>query len=300
MTFWRYCPPYTPSCIMIVNEQPHAIVYGGVMNNCTYDHVYHGHYTIFTYPYLCFAGAGAYAGCCYCDSKGEYCQALTKMVCLGHRRFLTPTDPLRRVDQLVAVRVFLKTLLTQKPWNNYVDTAKKKTLQISKDCSKEEGYCTSNRMQRAICVAKTTLPWSLPQHSNWANAPHKNVVEHIVRLIVGAEDSEKIREEEHKRHRFHSSWVVKKQTRLPAALFRPSTCEQKIANARAQSINVPIGFDWRPEAMFAMKSHAWKLMVSTAILKYCLRNLLGEWQRQTQVAKKSDCFSCAAFFSMLV
>ena len=42
-----------------------------------------------------YAGAGAYAGCCYCCVKGEYSHCLTKMVYLGHRRYLLEGDLLR-------------------------------------------------------------------------------------------------------------------------------------------------------------------------------------------------------------
>ena len=43
---------------------------------------------------------------------------------------------------------------------------------------------------------------------------------------------------------------------------------------------------WKPKALFSvkfigMKSHSWKQLVSTKILKYCLRGLLGNQQRQS-------------------
>ena len=131
----------------------------------------------------------------------------------------------------------------------------------------------------------------LPHHDRLLNTPvepmHvlKNVVEHIVRLIVGAEDSRKVRDEEKQRGRFRKSWVRKGDSRLQPAPFRLTAAEASLANSRAMSIRVPYGFDWKPRAVFvqsiAMKSHSWKQLVSTFILKYCLRGLLGRQQRQS-------------------
>ena len=230
-----------------------------------------------------YAGAGAYAGCCYCNSLGEYSHVLTKMVYLDHRRFLSSTDPLRKVRANFPNRdvpespPILKTM-------EYVDKANKR-YESAKTRSKKKEIA-----QETGCKGRYALR-KLPYHDRFLNTPTepmhliKNVVEHIVRLIAGGEDSDKVREEERVRRRFRSSWVAEGQTQLPPAPFRLTAHERKIANARAQNIRVPLGFDWRPGAVFtgmiAMKSHAWKLMISTPILKYCLRGLLGERQRRT-------------------
>lgn len=59
--------------------------------------------------------------------------------------------------------------------------------------------------------------------------------------------------------------------------------EHRVFNLRAHTVRVPLGFDWVPQALLkkavAMKSHAWKQMISTPILKYCIRGLLGKHHR---------------------
>ncbi len=115
----------------------------------------------------------------------------------------------------------------------------------------------------------------------------KNVAEHVVRLISGAEDSLKVRREEQVRKRFPSSWITERNQRLlPSAPFRLKSDNIKLANERALSIRVPSGFDWRPRPFFqrksvGMKSHEWKQVVSSGILKFCIRGLLGNCQRTT-------------------
>lgn len=92
------------------------------------------------------------------------------------------------------------------------------------------------------------------------------------------------------RGRFTSSWAgltSTKASRLPPAPFCLSTSEATIADARLQSIQVPLGFDWKPRALFTkntvgMKSHSWKQLVSSHILKYCIRGY-------------KRCFSSAVF-----
>ena len=131
----------------------------------------------------------------------------------------------------------------------------------------------------------------LPHHERFLNTPvepmHliKDIVEHIVRLFLGAEDSHKVREEEERRGRFETTWVQKGQSCLPPAPFRLNADEQTIANTRAVNICVPFGFDWKPKEVFTgkvgIKSHSWKLMMSTSILKFCLLGLLGVRHRHT-------------------
>lgn len=231
-----------------------------------------------------FADAGAYAGCCYCDSEGEYCPALSKMVYLNHHRFLSQRDPLRRAqahfpDKKAPPKPpVLKTM-------EYINNAIKRYESATKRHQKkaiavETGFKGSYSMQR------------LPFHDRMLSTPvdpmHviKNVVEHIVRLIGGAEDSHKVRAEEKTRGRFRGAWIADEHSVLPPAPFHLTTAELKIANQRSKHIKVPVGFDFRPKAVFmakaiGMKSHAWHQMVSTFILKYCLRGLLGQRQRQS-------------------
>ncbi len=132
----------------------------------------------------------------------------------------------------------------------------------------------------------------LPAHERIVNTPidpmHliKNVAEHVVRLISGAEDSLKVRMEEKHRKRFRSTWVKGGTTALPLAPFRLCAEARATANERALQIKVPLGFDWRPRPFFqlksvGMKSHEWKQVVTSGILKFCIRGLLGVRQRAT-------------------
>ena len=206
------------------------------------------------------------------------------MVYLNHRRFLSLQDPLRRARAHFPSREtpleppVLKTM-------EYIDGAIKKYESATTRHDKKREALKSG------CKGSYALR-KLPFHDRMLSTPvdpmHliKNVVEHLVRLIGGAEDSRKVRTEEKRRGRFPGSWTGDVKAELPPAPFRLTAAEQKIANQRSQSIQVPAGFDWRPKAMFTvkavgMKSHAWKLMVSTSILKYCLRGLLGKRQRQS-------------------
>lgn len=77
---------------------------------------------------------------------------------------------------------------------------------------------------------------------------------------------------------------MKGSAALPTASFRLSSVEHNLFNIRAKTIRVPLGFGWVANVLLqnkvGMKSHSWKQMVSTAILKYCIRGLLGRHQRQ--------------------
>ena len=205
------------------------------------------------------------------------------MVFLDHRRFLKPGDPLRlecsrfpRKGKPMGPPV-LKDMA-------YVDRANKRYE------SARTVICRRDIAQETGCKGQYALR-KLPHHDRILSTPVEpmhlveNIVEHLVRLMTGAEDSKKVRNEEKLRDRFHSSWCKKGKSDLPPAPFRLTPSELKLANQRAVSIKVPIGFDWKPNAMFigrvAMKSHCWKLLVSTSILKYCMRGLLGNHQRHT-------------------
>ena len=76
-----------------------------------------------------------------------------------------------------------------------------------------------------------------------------------------------------------------KQNTLPKAPFSLTRDEISLADERANSICVPTGFGWRPQAIFGkssgMKSHDWKQVATNGILKFCLRNMLGYNQRST-------------------
>ena len=150
----------------------------------------------------------------------------------------------------------------------------------------------------------------LPHHDRLLNTPvepmhvPKNVIEHIACLIVGAEDSRKVHDEEKQCGHFRKSWVQKGDSRLQPAPFRLTAAKASLANSRVMSIRVPYSFDWKPKAVFvnliAMKSHSWKQMVSTFILKYCLRGLLGRQQRESQRKKQRENITTKKVFSFSV
>lgn len=113
----------------------------------------------------------------------------------------------------------------------------------------------------------------------------KDIVEHVVNLIVGREDSIKVRKQEEACKRFPSAWIKGKQGTLPKAPFTLSKDEIALADERAKSICVPTGFDWRPRPIFGKSSgmnltsgSRWPQMV---FLKFCLRNMLAHNQRLT-------------------
>lgn len=111
----------------------------------------------------------------------------------------------------------------------------------------------------------------LPGHDRVANTPvdpmHllKNIAEHLINLLSGVEDSEKVRREEQSRGRFRSAWLSSSTSVLPPAPFVLTKEHQKLANKRAISIRVPTDYDWRPRAFFGKisgtKSHKWKLIM---------------------------------------
>ena len=114
----------------------------------------------------------------------------------------------------------------------------------------------------------------------------KNILEHLVHLISGVEDSRRVREEERLRNRFESSWITT-STQLPPAPFSLLKDQIICANNRAKSIRIPSTFDWRPCAIFTcsgMKSHKWKEIMCSGILKFCIHDLIGPQQQSTLFA----------------
>ena len=229
-------------------------------------------------------GAGAYSGCCYCDAKGEYSKTLSKMVYLEHRRFL-PSNHFLRKERAGFPNTKAPRGCPKEKNMMFIDAAndnldKTTSLKSKKRITRNTG-CKGVYSLRSLC-----------HHDRYLNTPvepmHllKNIIQHIVYLISGAEDSWKVHKEEKIRRRFPTLWAQGKQKQLPPAPFRLTPEEAKLANARACSIRVPVGFGWKPKAIFStiavgMKSHSWKQMISTAILKYCIRGTLGRQQRQT-------------------
>ena len=212
------------------------------------------------------------------------------MVYLGHRRFLPSNDPLRLDATNFPHKVVCDDDAPELKTQKYVDDsneeyAKKDTAKARTEYARSTG-----------CTGRSALR-SLPHHDRLLNTPvepmHlvKCISEHVVKLVSGVEDSVKVRSEEKNRMRFVSTWPTQVQvgattkTVLPAAPFRLSKPEMKVANRRAVSIRTPHGTDWKPQILFGDKVHLksvqWKHVVASGILKYCIRGVLGNFQRKT-------------------
>ena len=155
----------------------------------------------------------------------------------------------------------------------------KASLNTQKTVARRTGFKRSYALQR------------LPNHDRYLNTPAepmhliKNVVEHLVKLLAGLEDSAKVRRHEEHIGRFRKCWVSEESSALPAAPFRLQSNEKAITTERAKKVQVPLLLKWRPSPIFGtktkMNSHTYKELVSTRILKYTLRGLLGRRQRIT-------------------
>ena len=80
----------------------------------------------------------------------------------------------------------------------------------------------------------------------------------------------------------------KKKDQLKAMSNIPFTLSKKdleITNDRAELIQYPVGFGLKTGRVFSntgsLKSHDWIQLVTQGVLKFCLRDLLGETQRKT-------------------
>lgn len=207
------------------------------------------------------------------------------MVYLDHRCFLT-SDDLLRTKRAGFPNKKKPPLLPRVKDQAYVDKS-------NKSYDNAQGTGRKNAIARQTGCKGNYALRRLPNHDRHLNTPPepmhllKNIVEHIVCLLSGLQDSHKVREEERVRGRFRDTWVKEQTSILPSAPFRLDAAELATASERACSIQVPSSFDWRPRPIFGkrcvagMNSHAWKELVSTHILRYTLRGLLGKRQRET-------------------
>ena len=128
----------------------------------------------------------------------------------------------------------------------------------------------------------------MPRHNRITDTPvdpmhlFKNIREHLVQLISGVKDTIEVCEEEKARNQFESCWVEMSGD-LPHSPFSLTKIELKCANNRAKSICIPSNFDWKPRDLFTssstMKSHEWREILCSGVLKFCLRDLLGAQQQ---------------------
>ena len=231
-------------------------------------------------------GAGAYAGCVYCEHRGEYSTILDKMVYPGNRLFLESDDSYR--DKRIGFPSG-SVEHTQQPklkTTTYLEAALRKLDQATTSKTKQQV------MRETGCKGHYSLR-NLPNHNRYEDVPvdpmHliKNIVEHIVKLINGNDDSVKVRLQEKQLKRFSSAWIKEGETRLPAAPFLLTKEEIALANDRLRQVKVPSGFDWNSQPFFSkpsvMKSHQWKQVAVHGVLNYSLRGFLGRNQQRTLI-----------------
>ena len=212
------------------------------------------------------------------------------MIYLEHRRFLPPSDPLRRDFVSFPHKRVCNELSPQLKTQEYVDKQNQEYMRL------ETSRARSTYAQGTGCTGASTLR-TVPFHDRHLNTPvepmHliKNIGEHTVNLICGKEDSHKVRAEEKARMRFPDSWVSQGEhdstlkVNLPPAPFRLSKDDIKLANKRVLNVCTPYGMDWKKQEIFGtkcrLKSAEWKHLMTCGILKYCLRGMLGTFQRKT-------------------
>lgn len=217
---------------------------------------------------------------------GEYSSALGKMVYLKHRSFLPASDELRSTNSGYPNRREKLENLVMKT-TEYVNEANTKYAAATSKSERIE------LTQSTGCKGTYSLS-RLPNHDRLMCTPvepmHvlKNVSEHLVSLLTGRTDTIKVRMEEKLRNRFRSSWVGNDhgaRTPLPPAPFRLTKDEIKVANLRCVSIKVPTWVDWKHKKLFVktvyVKSVEWKHVLTSGILKFCVRGCLGKKQRST-------------------
>ena len=233
-------------------------------------------------------GAGAYAGCAYCCIRGEYSKVLQKMVYLQHRAFLPAIDHLRTTHRNFPS----KTVPAHPPTLKTMEFITKKITDLSEQMTNRE---RKEKVQSSGCTGDYSLR-RLPNHDRFINTPVepmyliKNISERIVKLLSGKTDTVKVRVDEKERKRFRSSWVKNSQeggkTFIPPAPFTISSNELSIANQHSLNVKAPAGVDWRPLKIFGkdssrLKSNQWKHLLTSGILKFCIRDLLGRDQEAT-------------------
>ena len=208
------------------------------------------------------------------------------MVYLHHRHFLPAGDPLRADATNFPHKEVCPEVAPAMKTQRYIDNANDayKALETAK--------AWTAKAQSTGCVALHALE----HHDRLLNTPvepmHliKCISEHIVKLILGGEDSAEVRNEEKQQLRFRSSWPIEVQagsaskTTLPSAPFRLSKSDMKIANQCALGIRTPHGTDLNAPMLFSetirMKSVRWKHIVASGLLKYYIRGLLESFQHK--------------------
>lgn len=207
---------------------------------------------------------------------------------LDHRAFLPAIDHLRTTHQNFPS----KTVPDQPPTSKTMEFISDKIDALSEPLTNRE---RKQIVQSSGCTGDYSLR-RLPHHDRFINTPvepmHliKNVSERIVKLLSGKTDTVKVRMDEKERKRFRSSWVKTSRdgdkTFVPPAPFSISSNDLIVANQRSMNVKAPAGVDWRPLKLFGkdasrLKSNGWKHVLTSGILKFCIRGLLGKDQEAT-------------------
>ena len=206
------------------------------------------------------------------------------MVYPGNRKYLPKDSAHRRNKVDFPSKAVEHTAPPKNKIMEYIDKANKDyelaTTASERKCLTQISGCKGTYALRAIEGHDRVLDTPVdPMHVI------KNVVEHSVKLIVGEEDSLKVRQQEQSSHRFRSAWFKAGQTKLTKAPFTLTKEKVTLADQRLKQVRVPSGFDWNSQPFFSkpfvMKSHQWKQVATHGVLKYCLRGMLGSKQQQS-------------------
>lgn len=211
------------------------------------------------------------------------------MVYLEHRSFLPSIDVLRTNH-----KNFPSKKVADKP--PQVKTMEYVEERIANLAEAQNTQQRKRMIQSSGCTGDYSLR-RLPNHDRHLNTPvepmHilKNIAERIAKLLSGVTDTLKVRQDEQHRKRFRSSWIQNSSgggsaVIIPPAPFSFSKDNLVIANQRSLNVKSPSGVDWKPSKLFGkdashLKSNQWKHVLSSGILKFCIRGLLGKSQERT-------------------
>lgn len=174
-----------------------------------------------------------------------------------------------------------KLNLPEPKTQEYVDRENGKFLSLASKAEQTQyiqktgckGPCSLRRLKNHDCYNNTPVD---PMHTT------KNISKRLIKLISGVTDTRKVRaEEENRSHFMHPSM----SSVVESSCCQVGTQSKNIANKRALSICTPHGFDWSSKEIFKhgvhLKSVKWMHAISAGILKYCVRDCLGTFQRKT-------------------
>ena len=248
---------------------------------------------------LCMKGQGAIQGCHLCTIQGQYVHNLRKVVYLNNRAYIRLLS-----HHLRSATVYFNSnpedLDIPEPRNHEDIIAQgRECLAIRQRI--QEGIITERVLreyQKKTGVNGPTAVEALPgvRLGLHGNVPvdfmhlQRNVLVHLFQCLTG--DSVKVGDhvlrEERDHGRFLDLWPSEANGEddvqpLPGP-WELTPEEVRIANDRAMSICLPIGFGFKSGSWFTnyQKIHRtsdWLKLVTTRILKFCLRGLLGERQR---------------------